>query len=73
MMIALKKLCRTLSAFCAARGGNVAITFAIATLPILGFVGAAVDYSRANSVKAAMQTALDSTALNAVEGSGERH
>ena len=63
MMFALKKLCRTVSAFCAARGGNVAITFAIATLPILGFVGAAVDYSRANSVKAAMQTALDSTAL----------
>src|SRR5690242_21869741 len=63
MMFALKKLCRTVSEFCAARGGNVAITFAIATLPILGFVGAAVDYSRANSVKAAMQTALDSTAL----------
>jgi Flp pilus assembly protein TadG len=63
MMIAWKKFCRTLSAFGAARGGNVAITFAIATLPILGFVGAAVDYSRANSVKAAMQAALDSTAL----------
>jgi Flp pilus assembly protein TadG len=29
----------------------------------MGFVGAAVDYSRANSVKAAMQTALGSTAL----------
>jgi Flp pilus assembly protein TadG len=63
MKIAWKKLCRTLSAFRSARGGNVAITFAIATLPILGFVGAAVDYSRANSVKAAMQTSLDSTAL----------
>src|SRR5215468_6327801 len=63
MMFALKKLCRTVSAFRMARGGNVAITFAIATLPILGFVGAAVDYSRANSVKAAMQTALDATAL----------
>ena len=63
MMIAWKKLCRTLSAFRSARAGNVAITFAFATLPILGFVGAAVDYSRANSVKAAMQTALDSTAL----------
>src|SRR6185295_3616349 len=34
-----------------------------AALPIVGFVGAAVDYSRANSVMAAMQTALDSTAL----------
>jgi Flp pilus assembly protein TadG len=45
------------------RRANVAITFAFASLPILGFVAAAVDYSRANSVKAAMQTALDSTAL----------
>ena len=63
MIIAWKKLCRTLSAFQIARGGNVAITFALATLPILGFVGAAVDYSRANMVKAAMQTSLDSTAL----------
>jgi len=63
MMIAWKKFCRTLAAFRSARGGNVALTFAFATLPILAFVGAAVDYSRANSVKAAMQTALDSTAL----------
>jgi Flp pilus assembly protein TadG len=43
--------------------GNVAITFALATLPIIGTVGFAVDYSHANSVKAAMQAALDSTAL----------
>ena len=43
--------------------GNVAITFALAAFPVVGFVGFAVDYSRANSVKAAMQAALDSTAL----------
>jgi Flp pilus assembly protein TadG len=49
--------------FVRARGGNVAITFALATLPIIGGVGAAIDYSHANSVKAAMQAALDSTAL----------
>jgi Flp pilus assembly protein TadG len=52
-----------LRAFAGARGGNVAITFALAALPMLGFVGAAVDYSHANSVKAAMQAAADSTAL----------
>ena len=63
MMNAWKKFRRTLSAFRVAQAGNVAITFAFAALPIVGFVGAAVDYSRANSVKAAMQTALDSTAL----------
>jgi Flp pilus assembly protein TadG len=49
--------------FAADRRGNVALTFGIATLPLIGFVGAAVDYSHANSVKAAMQSALDSTAL----------
>jgi Flp pilus assembly protein TadG len=63
MMNAWNKFRRTLSAFRVAQAGNVAITFAFASLPIIGFVGAAVDYSRANSVKAAMQTALDSTAL----------
>jgi Flp pilus assembly protein TadG len=49
--------------FMMAQGGNIAITFALATLPIVGTVGFAVDFSHANSVKAAMQAALDSTAL----------
>lgn len=43
--------------------GNVAVTFALATLPIIGFVGSAVDYSIANTVKVQLQAALDSTAL----------
>ena len=47
----------------AATGGNVTTMFALAVIPMVGFVGAAVDYSRANSVKAAMQAAADSTAL----------
>src|SRR5262245_31345207 len=47
----------------ATKGGNVTLTFAIATIPLVGFVGAAMDYSRANSAKAAMQVALDSSAL----------
>jgi Flp pilus assembly protein TadG len=46
-----------------ANGANVSITFALATIPMVGFVGAAVDYSHANAVKAAMQMAADSTAL----------
>src|SRR5262245_33450431 len=47
----------------AATEGQVVLTFAIATVPIIGFVGAAVDYSRANSDRAAMQAAVDATAL----------
>jgi len=45
------------------RRGNVAVIFALATLPIVSLVGAAVDYSRATSARAAFQAALDSTAL----------
>jgi Flp pilus assembly protein TadG len=44
-------------------GGNVAPLFAIAIIPILGAVSAAVDYSRANLARSNMQAALDSTAL----------
>ncbi|MEA3025340.1 MAG: hypothetical protein QOF91_625 [Alphaproteobacteria bacterium] len=57
------RLCRTARELRTANGANVTITFALATIPMVGFVGAAVDYSHANSVKAAMQAAADSTAL----------
>jgi len=57
------KLSRTMGAFRKANSGNIAITFALASMPIIGIVGTAVDYSHANSVKVAMQAALDSTAL----------
>ena len=63
MMSIWTKFRSALRAFRAARGGNVAITFALATLPIIAGVGFAVDYSRANSVKVALQQALDATAL----------
>ncbi len=52
-----------LNEFRSASAANVTVTFALATVPMIGFVGAAVDYSHANSVKAAMQAAADSTAL----------
>ena len=43
--------------------GNIAIIFGLAFIPIMGLVGAAVDYSRANLIRAEMQNALDSTTL----------
>lgn len=52
-----------LSRFRRAESGNVAILFAVTMLPILTAVGAAVDYSRANNARTAMQAALDSAAL----------
>lgn len=45
------------------RRAGVAPLLALAALPIVGLTGAAVDYSRANSARTAMQGALDSTAL----------
>src|SRR5678816_2398400 len=45
------------------RRGGVAPMFALAVIPVVGFIGAAVDYSRANAVKAGLQSALDATAL----------
>lgn len=52
-----------LAAFNRSDRGNVALTFALATIPLVGLVGAAVDYSRGNSAKVSMQAAIDSTAL----------
>jgi len=57
------KFRNALRAFARARDGNVAVIFGIAAIPLIGFVGAAVDYGHANAVKTAMQAALDSTAL----------
>lgn len=45
------------------RNGSVAPMFALAVLPVFGFMGAAVDFSRTSAVRADMQAALDATAL----------
>ena len=49
--------------FAGANQGNIAVIFAVALVPILTFMGAAIDYSRANSARSSLQSALDSTAL----------
>ncbi len=49
--------------FARADQGNIAVIFAIACVPLITFVGAAVDYSRLSDARSSMQSALDSTAL----------
>jgi Flp pilus assembly protein TadG len=49
--------------FVGANDGNIAVIFTLAAIPVIGFVGAAIDYSRTNSARSSMQSALDSTAL----------
>src|SRR5437762_13792372 len=43
--------------------GNVAMIFAIAAVPTLIAIGAAIDYTRSVAARSAMQAALDATAL----------
>ena len=46
-----------------AKGGNVSIIFALALLPLIAFIGAAIDYSRASKARTSLQSALDTAAL----------
>jgi len=45
------------------REGSVTATFALALIPLVGLVGAAVDYSSANSARTNLQAALDAALL----------
>jgi Flp pilus assembly protein TadG len=62
-VMSLKRLHDRLRAFGADRRGNVTLTFVLALLPMVGLVGAGIDYSRAASTRTGMQMALDATAL----------
>jgi Flp pilus assembly protein TadG len=47
------------------RGGNVAVGFGMALLPLAALAGAAIDYSRATTTKEQLQATTDSAALSA--------
>jgi len=51
------------SRFLRDRSGAIAPMYAILLVPLIGLTGAAVDYSRANLVRTAMQASLDAAAL----------
>ncbi len=59
----IDRIRRDAHALRADHSGNVAVIFGIAAIPVFGLVGAAVDYSRANAARTAMQVALDAAAL----------
>jgi Flp pilus assembly protein TadG len=48
---------------CRCEGGNVAITFALVSIPLVVAVGGMIDYSRAVTARTAMQDAADATSL----------
>jgi Flp pilus assembly protein TadG len=59
----IRHICNAARRFVGANDGNIAVIFTIAAIPVIGFVGAAIDYSRTNSARSSVQSALDSTAL----------
>jgi hypothetical protein len=48
--------------------GNIAIAFSIALIPLIGVLGAAIDYSRASLQNRHLQDTLDGAALAAASG-----
>jgi Flp pilus assembly protein TadG len=69
MTFVLDAIRDNLRALRAATGGSIAPAFALALVPLVGAAGAALDYSKANQVKATLQAALDSAVLAGVKPS----
>ena len=49
--VVLRRIRTAVRRFAGANEGNIAILFCIAVIPIISFVGAAVDYTRANAAR----------------------
>src|SRR5436853_101364 len=54
---------RRLTSFWRHSEGSLVPIFAVAFLPLLALVGTAVDYSRANNIRAKLQAALDAAVI----------
>jgi Flp pilus assembly protein TadG len=65
----LKKLCRR---FMTDRAGNIAMTFAIVSVPLLGAIGAGIDYMRALNMHREIQASLDAALVAAVKDVGTK-
>ena len=62
----LRAIAERIRSFLRDRRGNVAITFAIVSVPLVVSAGAAVDYSLANRTKATLDSYADAAALSVV-------
>jgi len=65
----LKNTCRR---FMTDRAGNIAMTFAIVSVPLLGGIGAAIDYTRALNLHREIQASLDAALVAAVNDIGTK-
>ena len=57
---------RMSSRFGSDRRGNIAVIFALAIIPVVTMVGAAVDYTRANQLKSKLQAAADAASVGSI-------
>lgn len=64
---ALARLKETLRNFRKDSRGNFAMTFALSVVPIVGSVGAAIDYGQSGSIRSAMQGAADAASLSTIK------
>jgi Flp pilus assembly protein TadG len=64
----MRKLAELLSRFRRDERGAVALLLGLALVPLIGFGGAALDYSRATLIRTKLQTALDAALLGAAQG-----
>ncbi|MES1149413.1 MAG: TadE/TadG family type IV pilus assembly protein, partial [Bradyrhizobium guangdongense] len=55
-----------LNRFARDRSGNIAVIFAVASVPVMSAVGCAVDYSRAIQLRAKLQSAIDAASVGSV-------
>lgn len=62
---------RLLRRFTGDAGGNVAIIFAVALVPMIALAGAAVEYSSISNARAKLQAAADAAALAATRSYGK--
>ena len=63
MRVLITCLRASMRSFRSAERGNVAIIFALALFPLVGLVGACVDYSYASLVRTNLRSAIDATGL----------
>jgi Flp pilus assembly protein TadG len=66
----MHKLFRAIGRFVNHQDGNIAVIFTLALVPVIGFLGAGIDYSRVNRARTGMQDALDSAALMVAKDAG---
>ena len=63
---------RQVRAFRADRSGNIALSFALFSIPTMLITGAAIDYALLNRAATRLQVAVDHAVLNSVKQNGDR-